>query len=130
MAHRVNVKEALRMALESYSGDDLDNDTYGNSDDFRNESDDESVADGIDFSINTNSMSNDDGSSRSHRVSASQTQDQAQHYPLRKHYTNTQLKSDSNNETNNDVSEVSTAPTPYPRYISRWGARISVTDMQ
>ena len=68
MARRVNAKEALRMLLESDSGENLDNDTYGNSDDFSNESDDESMADGIDFSINTHSMSNDDGGfSESHR---------------------------------------------------------------
>ena len=40
MARRVNAKEALRMLLESDSGENLDNDTYGNSDDFSNESDD------------------------------------------------------------------------------------------
>ena len=92
MARRVNAKEALHMVLESDSDEDLDNDTYGNSDDFSDESDDESVADGI----NTHSMSNDDDSSGSdsHRAGAPQTQGQAQHSPPSKRYANTQMVSE------------------------------------
>ena len=121
--------------LESDSGEDLDNDTYENSDDFSDESDDASVADGI----NTHSMSNDDDSSGSdsHRAGAPQTQGQAQHSPPRKRYANTQMVSDSNNATNNEVSdsdssEVSIAPPkrqrtgavrPGPRPRARGGQR-------
>ena len=103
------------MVLESDSGEDLDNDTY-NSDDFSDESDDEKVADGFEYPINTHWMSNDDGSSGSHRVSV--PQGQAQHSLCRKCYTNTQImQSDSSNETSNEVSEVSIAPTPYPTCV-------------
>ena len=45
MARRLSAKDALQLVLASDSGEDLDDDNYGNSDDFSDESDNESLTD-------------------------------------------------------------------------------------